>query len=512
VVAPDRSHHTTSPGRHARSTRADRAPRPLAVPAAAPKHAWVRPYLTRLVISDFAAAAVAATVAYLVRLPEGTAAAAGFSHHYVPASLALPLLWLMALSASDAYDRRILSVGPDEFQRTGRALLVAMAAVGFASYALHANVARGYVVIALPLTAALTVGGRYLVRKALHRARVRGSVRTAVVAVGDAESVADLATRMHAESYIGMRVVGACIPRRELTDSAALQCLAEVGVTPLGDLDSVVTAVSRSQADTVAVTSSHEMTPRALRAISWQLERTDADLVVAPGLVEVAGPRLHIRPLTGLPLLQVEKPEFAGARRVVKGLADRAAAVFGMLVLSPLLLTVFFLIKASSQGPAFFQQTRVGKDGREFTMWKFRSMYVDAEQRLADLVAHNENSDGLLFKMRDDPRVTSIGRFIRRYSIDELPQLINVLNGTMSLVGPRPPLPREVAQYPSDVRRRLLVRPGLTGLWQVSGRSDLSWEETVRLDLRYVENWSLGQDALILWKTASAVMRGSGAY
>ncbi|MCW2527032.1 MAG: exopolysaccharide biosynthesis polyprenyl glycosylphosphotransferase, partial [Pseudonocardiales bacterium] len=371
---------------------------------------------------------------------------------------------------------------------------------------------RGYVVIALPLAALLSICGRYYVRKQLHHARARGDLRTAVIAVGDAESVADLAHRMHAERHLGMQVVGACIPRKQLSDQKALNILAEAKVTPLGDLDSVVTAVSRSQADAVAVTSSRDMTPNRLRELSWQMERVHADLIVSPGLIEVAGPRLHIRPITGLPLLQIEKPEFAGMRRVVKGFVDRTAAGFGLLLLSPIMLVLILMVRMNSAGPAFFHQTRVGKDGEEFKIWKFRSMYVDAEARLADHLAENENVGGGMFKMKVDPRVTSVGRIIRRFSLDELPQLINVLNGTMSLVGPRPPLPREVATYPSDVRRRLLVRPGVTGLWQVSGRSDLSWEETVRLDLRYVENWSLGQDAMILWKTLSAVLHGSGAY
>ena len=474
-------------------------------------HAWVRPYLIKITASDFVAAAIAATAAFMIRFPEATSRGS-WSNYYLQASIVLPFLWVAALSAADAYDRRIMGVGSDEFQRVLRALVIVFAVVGFGSYAFQLDVARGYVVIALPLASGLSVLGRFLVRKQLHRARMRGELRTAVVAVGDAESVADLARRMHAESYLGMQVVGACIPRKQLTDPKALAVLAEAKVTPLGDLDSVVTAVSRSQADSVAVTSSREMSPNRLRELSWQMERINADLIVSPGLIEVAGPRLHIRPVTGLPLLQIEKPEFAGARRVVKGLVDRSAAAFGLLLLSPLLITLILFVRLTSTGPAFFHQIRVGKDGKEFRIWKFRSMFVDAEARLAEFEALNENVGGGMFKMKQDPRVTSVGRIIRRYSLDELPQLFNVVNGTMSLVGPRPPLPVEVASYPADARRRLLVRPGVTGLWQVSGRSDLSWEETIRLDLRYVENWSLGQDALILWKTASAVVRGSGAY
>lgn len=471
---------------------------------------WTRWYIRRLVVGDLVAAAAAAACAFFIRLPNGLAAG-HYNEHYAVVSLLLPVFWLCVMALSNAYDCRILGIGPEEFQRTMRGFIGAIAGIGFVSYALRAHVARGYVVIALPLALLLSALLRHLVRKSLHRARGAGRFRTAVVAVGDADSVADLAERMHAELYIGMRVVGACIPRLQLADPAAIERLARADVVPLGDLDSVVTAVNRARADTVAVTSSRDIGPRRLRELSWELEDTAADLVVAPGLMEVAGPRMHIRPVIGLPLLQIEKPEFTGGRRLLKGFVDRTSALLGLALLSPLLVALFLAIRLDDHGPAFFRQTRVGKNGAEFRIWKFRSMYVDAEARLAGIRTLNEN-DGLLFKMRADPRVTPIGRFIRRYSLDELPQLFNVLNGTMSLVGPRPPLPAEVAEYGFDVRRRLLVRPGLTGLWQVSGRSDLSWEESVRLDLRYVENWSLGQDALILWKTASAVLHGSGAY
>lgn len=473
-------------------------------------NAWVQPYLRRLVIADVVAALIAALTAFVVRVPSG-AGASTFSRQYLPAALGLPLCWIAALVAADAYDKRIFTLGPQEYQRAGRAFVLLMAVIGFGSYALKAGVARGFVVVALPMAVALSLLARFLLRKRLHRARIKGTVQTSVVAVGDAESVIDLAQRIHGETYIGMHVVGACIPRDELAQPSVLARLSDAGIVPLGDLDSIVTAVQRSRADAVAVASSPAVSPKRLREMSWALESMDADLVVAPGLMEVAGPRLHIRPVIGLPLLQIEKPEFTGAKRLVKGFMDRSSAVFGLALLAPVFLALWLSVRATSTGPAFFTQSRVGKDGREFRIWKFRSMFVDADQRKVEYLSQNEH-DGVLFKMRQDPRVTPVGRFIRRYSLDELPQLFNVLNGTMSLVGPRPPLPEEVEQYEQHDHRRLLVRPGVTGLWQVSGRSDLSWEESVRLDLRYVENWSLGWDAQILWKTAAAVVRGSGAY
>jgi len=285
----------------------------------------------------------------------------------------------------------------------------------------------------------------------------------------------------------------------------------ERGVPVVGGFGSVAQAVRLTDADTVAVLASPDLGPEQLRRLAWELEPTGADLMVAPSLVEVAGPRLSIRPVSGLPLLQVEQPQFAGGRRIVKSTFDRTIALCSVVLLSPVLLAIALAVRLTSRGPAFFTQQRIGRDGAPFTMVKFRSMVVDAEQRREELVAESDR-DGLMFKMHADPRVTRVGAMLRRYSLDELPQLFNVMGGSMSLVGPRPPLPEEVERYGDDVRRRLLVKPGVTGLWQVSGRADLSWEESVRLDLRYVDNWSLAADLLILWKTARAVVRASGAY
>ena len=234
-------------------------------------------------------------------------------------------------------------------------------------------------------------------------------------------------------------------------------------------------------------------------------------MVVAPVLMDVAGPRVHVSGVFGLPLLRVASPTFTGARRVVKDVVDRVAASLLLIMTIPVFVAIATAIIVSDGGPIFYRQRRIGKDSKPFTIIKFRTMVVDADQRRADLLTNNQGS-GPLFKLRSDPRVTAVGSLLRRLSLDELPQLINVVLGTMSLVGPRPPLPEEVAHYEPDVRRRLLVKPGITGLWQVSGRSDLPWEESVRLDLRYVEDWSLALDALILWKTVRAVFRGQGAY
>jgi len=326
-----------------------------------------------------------------------------------------------------------------------------------------------------------------------------------VLLVGRGGAVLELARQLRRETFAGLEVVASCVTE---ADRARVR---EAHGLPVAGLDDVVSMARRHRVDTVAVTSSSETAAEYLRRLSWQLEGTGIELLVAPGLVEVAGPRLHIRPLEGLPLLSVELPRFEGWQRVVKGAVDRTIAATVLVLLAPVLLGVVLAVRLSSPGPVFYRQQRIGVGGRAFTMLKFRSMVADADVRREAL--RNDNiSDGLLFKMRDDPRVTPVGRWLRRFSVDELPQLFNVLTGSMSLVGPRPPLPDEVARYDSSVSRRLLVKPGLTGLWQISGRSDLPWEEAVRLDLRYVENWSLALDALILWKTGRAVLTSSGAY
>jgi exopolysaccharide biosynthesis polyprenyl glycosylphosphotransferase len=278
-----------------------------------------------------------------------------------------------------------------------------------------------------------------------------------------------------------------------------------------GGLDDVTAAVHAFGADTVAVVACPEMSGTKLRTLAWELEKTGTDLVVSPALLDVAGPRTTIRPTAGLTLLHVDHPQLSGLRLLLKGIFDRCAAAAILLLFLPLMILLGSLIWLYDGGPAFFTQTRVGRDGDVFRIYKFRTMVVDAEDRRARLLESND-SDGVLFKLRKDPRVTAFGAHLRRWSIDELPQLVNVLLGHMSLVGPRPAVPEEVARYADHVHRRLVVKPGLTGLWQVNGRSDLSWEESVRLDLRYVENWSFALDLQILWKTFSVIFRGAGAY
>jgi exopolysaccharide biosynthesis polyprenyl glycosylphosphotransferase len=469
---------------------------------------WTAWYIRCAVCVDFLSVLAAGLIAFGIRFP---GAPSSYSAPYIPLTVSLPFLWLAMLAMCRAYEPRLIGVGSEEFRRVLQAGFTLTASVAILAYATKTEVARGYVVMALPLATLLNLFWRFLLRKRLHRLRIAGTCMRNVVAVGHRGAVADLVRQLRRERYHGMEVIGVCLPSAFCVGDDAIDEIEDVPV--LGDFGEAALVVDAIGADTVAVLACPEMDGVALRRLAWQLEKNDIDLVVAPALMDVAGPRTSIRPVAGLPLLHVEHPELTGGRQVVKSLFDRAGAFFALCMLAPLFGAIAVAIRSTSAGPVLFRQTRVGRDGREFTVFKFRTMVFDAEARKAALITQNEHDhEGVLFKMKSDPRVTSVGRWLRRYSIDELPQLINVLRGDMSLVGPRPPLPEEVAKYGHDVRRRLVVKPGMTGLWQVSGRSDLSWEESVRLDLRYVENWSLMLDLQILWRTWSAVAHGSGAY
>jgi exopolysaccharide biosynthesis polyprenyl glycosylphosphotransferase len=461
--------------------------------------AWEASYMRFLLIADLIAALLAGAAAFSVRFG---GAVTHYNQQYLLFTVLLPLILIMSLVLSRAYERRFLFVGTDEYQRVMRAGIAMTATIAIISYAFEVGLARGYVVLALPLATLLALGFRFVLRKQLHHRRARGRCLRRVIVVGHELAVIAMARQLSRELYHGLEVVGCCLPPRHDGD---------VGLPVYGTFDEVALAVHAARADTVIVLSCPELDGQTLRRLAWRLEREDIDLIVASSLVDVAGARTTIRPVDGLPMLHVEHPRLSGAGRVVKSILDRVGAAVGLLLLSPLMVAIAIAIRHDSPGPVFFRQIRVGKGGREFVIFKFRTMGTDAERRLTALRARNDH-DGVLFKMRDDPRVTRVGRVLRRFSLDELPQLINVLLGEMSLVGPRPPLPEEVMAYPSDMRRRLAVRPGMTGLWQVSGRSDLSWEETVRLDLRYVENWSFSLDLVILLRTLSAVWRSSGAY
>lgn len=459
---------------------------------------WAGNYLRKAALVDFGCAIAGVLVAAQLRFGSNV------TRTYVALSLAVPVLWLAAVWLAGGYDVRFIGTGSEEFRKVLNAGVGLIAAVAIFSYAINIELSRAYLLIALPTTTVFDVISRYALRKRLHKQRGSGRCLLSVVAVGHELAVADLVIELGRDRYHGLTVVGACVARPSGCNEVA-------GVPVYGGLDDVTTAVKAFGADTVAVLACPEMDGIRLRSLAWELEKTGTDLCVSPALLDVAGPRTTIRPTAGLTLLHVDHPRLVGFRLVMKDLFDRTAAAAALIILAPVMTVLAMTIWLQDRGPALFVQTRVGKDGQPFRIYKFRTMVVDAEQRKAELLANNEN-DGILFKLRKDPRITVLGAHLRRFSMDELPQLFNVLLGNMSLVGPRPAVPDEVARYADHVRRRLIVKPGLTGLWQVNGRSDLSWDESVRLDLRYVENWSFALDLQIIWKTISAIVHRSGAY
>jgi exopolysaccharide biosynthesis polyprenyl glycosylphosphotransferase len=469
---------------------------------------WHRPYTVALLILDYTAAALASRIA----IASFEQATAGFTRtendplwFRTVAYVLLPLGWVLMLWANGAYDRRHLGLGPEEFKRVARASVAVAASVSFLAFATKTDLSRLSVATALLGAVLLILIYRRLARLALHLLRRRaGQATHRMVLVGTLPEALEVYTAVTRNPDAGLVPVAISI-----TDGYAAARGMQTPVPVYAGRD-VLALVRQLNADTIAVCGSANAEPGELRRLAWQLEGTGVDLIVAPQLTDIAGPRVHIRPIEGLPLLHVEEPTLSGVAWLAKNLLDRIAAAAGLLALAPLFAVIAVSIRLSDRGPVFFRQPRVGHEGRTFRVWKFRTMYCDAEARLAALVDRNE-SDGLLFKMRQDPRVFPFGRLLRLSSLDELPQLINVLRGEMSLVGPRP-LPADDGDFLGDVRRRLLVRPGMTGLWQVSGRSDLSWDEAVRLDLYYVDNWSLAYDLAILWRTVGVVLARKGAY
>ncbi|MEE6306155.1 sugar transferase [Plantactinospora veratri] len=481
-------------------------PEPASGASASSSRTRQRGYIRALLVLDTVILVLAVIGGYFARF--GGDEPRGSDIPYVIVGPALVVAWLVSLKALRCYDHRVLGYGADEYRRVTSASLRLAGGVAITGYLADVGVSRGFLGISFAVGTVGLVVARFAARKRLHRSRSRGGGWSRrVLAVGDTAHVLELVHTLRREPYAGYQVVGACIPDALL--APVPQRLGDVPV--LGSFRAIVDAAAAINADTVAVTASNELTATRLRRLGWQLEGTGIDLVLAPALTDVAGPRIHTQPVAGLPLIHVEAPEFRGARKVVKAFVDRALAATALAVALPLLAAIALAIKLDSRGPVIFRQIRVGQGGREFGVYKFRTMVVNADALLAELATKNE-TDGLMFKMRVDPRVTRVGRILRKWSLDELPQLANVLFGHMSLVGPRPPLPSEVARYDGDVARRLLVKPGMTGLWQISGRSDLSWEDGIRLDLYYVENWSLAADLTILWKTFGAVVRTRGAY
>jgi exopolysaccharide biosynthesis polyprenyl glycosylphosphotransferase len=474
--------------------------------------AWQHAYAKRLLITDFIVIVVSVYGSQFIRFGtsgEGLlipgADRASFVLSYSIVSAILVLGWIAALALFATRDRTIVGAGTTEYKRIADATIRVFAVLAIAAFLLQSEVGRGYLLVALPLGLTMLLVGRWLWRKWLVRQREAGGYSHRAVLMGERQKSVHVAKQMARDGSSGIVIVGAITEHGEADRELA------PGIPVLGDYASLDRVLADARADTVVFTGADTIDPRGMRQLGWELEATSTNLIVAPALTDVAGPRIHARPVAGLPLIQVDYPEFEGRKYAAKRAFDLVVAFLALVLLSPLFLVIALLVRRDGPGPALFTQERVGLNGKRFRMLKFRSMVPDAEAQLPGLLDHTDGN-GVLFKLKSDPRVTKVGAVLRRYSLDELPQLLNVLNGDMSLVGPRPPLAAEVERYDEWTRRRLLVRPGITGLWQTQGRSHLSWDDSVRLDLYYVENWSLTGDVIIMYRTIRAVARAEGAY
>jgi len=475
-------------------------------------NSWEREYGRRLLLTDTIVIVVAVIAAQLIAFGDDSDAAAvkvfgGIDYWLV--SLVLVVGWVATVHVSGSRDSRVLGTGSREYQLVFNACFAWFGLVAIMATLFKVDIARGYLVVAFPLGLLGMLLGRKMWRTWLTSRREKtGEYSAQVMVIGSAPSVSNMVRELRKNADAGYHVIGVCIP-----EGSFLAADISLDGLHFGTIETAVEDLRRAGGNTIAVAGGDRLRTKAIRDISWKLATGDEHLILSPNLIDIAGPRIHTRPVSGLSLIHVETPRYAGTRRFLKETLDIFGALLFVVLSSPLLLASAIAIRLSSPGPVFFYQERIGLNGKPFKMFKFRSMVDNAETQLATLtVADRDAGNEVMFKLANDPRITTVGRWLRRFSIDELPQFFNVLKGDMSLVGPRPPLQHEVDLYAIDVHRRFLVRPGITGLWQVSGRSNLNWDDSVRLDLYYVENWSVLGDLRILWRTARAVLGRDGAY
>ena len=456
---------------------------------------WQTQLKIKLTIFDLISLSIAISLVFSIRFPEIWR---GELNSYEARNLVIAFVvllgWLFFLWLNGSRDVKILGFGADEYKRLINATLLSFTFIAFISYIFKLEISRAFVLVVFPFGLLTLFITRRFLRKKLLVDRKKGRYLSNVLLI-HTDEIDPVETRLNLAEYAGFKIT----EKIKKLDSADL------------DFKEVLEKAINTNCDQIMIGQTAKVSASDLRKLGWALENTDIDLVVAPAVTEIAGPRLKVSNVEGLPLLHLEQPSFSGGARFTKRFIDIFIAIIGLVVVSPILLIVALVIKASDLGSVIYKQKRIGKNNKEFIVYKFRTMYEGSHEQREKIMAEM-NKDPRLAKNPQDPRVTKPGLFLRRWSIDEIPQLINVLKGEMSLVGPRPPLAEEVNRYEKSEKRRLLVKPGLTGLWQVSGRSELDWEDAVRLDLYYVENWSLTLDLLIILRTAAAVWRGEGAY
>jgi exopolysaccharide biosynthesis polyprenyl glycosylphosphotransferase len=487
-------------------------PRPAVIPRSAPalehRQSWLRRYRARVLLTDIAIVLMVTSTGALIQL----AGVAGLdprdaaSWTYLRVHILTFAIWLLMLVLFQTRAEQTIGHGTTEYRRVVHATGMAFGVLAIGFVILQSQGLRTQLLVGLPVGIPALLLGRWGWRRWLVHQRQLGAFLPRALIVGRRRDVEHVAESVQTHNVAGYHVVGVTLD----DDDAHTVIVGDRAVPALGSYNTVARTADQIGADTVIVASTPE-DPDYLKQLSWQLEGTAAELVLSSPLTDIAGPRMSLHQLEGMPLVRVTIPTFEGTRYLAKRAMDIVLSSLALLAIGVATPFIALAIKLDSKGSVFFRQERVGRDGQTFRMVKFRSMAADAEERKADLLEQNDGA-GPLFKMKDDPRVTRVGGVLRRFSLDELPQFWNVLRGDMSIVGPRPPLPSEVTAYDGKVFRRLYIRPGITGLWQVNGRSDLCWEESVRLDLRYVENWSVTGDLLLICRTAAAMVRPSGSY
>jgi exopolysaccharide biosynthesis polyprenyl glycosylphosphotransferase len=414
--------------------------------------------------------------------------------------VAIGLVWLALLLLRGSYDRRIIGLGTEEVRRAVSATLILFAVVAGLSYLIRADISRSYAFVSLPVGILLIGFSRFGWRQWLYRQRAAGRFLSKIVVIGSERTSQTLTNKLNQESYAGYQVVAQVKLPSNHESEPELQHW----------LNSVDLVIKEHSASAIAIDPGDDAPYEVIRQLSWRLEGRNIDLLISPGSLDVAGPRLSVRPAAGLPLLHLDEAVLSRSQRATKRMLDIIGSLVAVILLSPFMLISAIAVRLTSRGPIVYKQMRVGRAGKTFTMLKFRTMQNNADH-LIDELREQHNLNDPMFKLTNDPRITKVGNFLRRWSLDETPQLFNVLGGSMSLVGPRPHPLDDVDRYEAEAFRRLALKPGMTGLWQVEGRSDLTWDQALQLDLHYVEKWSLESDVFLLAKTSKAVLNRSGA-
>jgi exopolysaccharide biosynthesis polyprenyl glycosylphosphotransferase len=471
---------------------------------------WQKSFAIRLFVTDVIVIAIAVIGSQLfwfgfdsVQVASG--AATDLQTGYMTVSVVLGVTWMLMLDIFATRDHKVIGSGTLEYKRVADATIRLFGLFAIISFLFRIELARGYFLTALPIGLLLLIFSRWQWRQWLRKQQLKGLYVSRALLLGERQKSAHVAATIKRTPGTGLLLVGALVDHRRLGN------LPVNGVPIVGNYSDLLDAVDELNVQTVILTGADEINPMDMRRVGWELEARSVELIVAPALTDVAGPRIHARPVAGMPLIHVSYPAFEGVKRVSKRAFDIIGSGLIILCASPVLIGVAIAVKRSSPGNIIYKQQRIGRGGASFGMLKFRSMTQDADDQLESLLDAQGKSDKPLFKVTNDPRITPVGQILRRYSLDELPQLFNVFMGDMSLVGPRPQRAAEVALYDDAAHRRLIMKPGMSGLWQVSGRSNLSWEDSIRLDLYYVENWSLTTDITILWRTVRAVVAPDGS-